>query len=72
MYNMSFVDSVNENSDADFDNKRTVKAVKQPKVVWADDMTETLINAYQIYDCLWNMSLPDYKNRRDDGRLRYL
>ena len=26
-------------------------------------MTETLVIAYQIYDCLWNLSSPDYKNQ---------
>ena len=42
-------------------SKQTKKTAT--KTVWTDDMIETLIESYQEHECLWNMSIADYKDK---------
>ena len=44
-------------------SKHPGKAVKLSKIMWTDDMIETLITSYQPYDAMWNMTIPDFKNQ---------
>ena len=39
-------------------------AKKTAKIVWTDIMVETLIDSYQEHECLWNMSISDYKDKQ--------
>ena len=44
----------------DSSNKQTKKKTAV-KTIWKDIMIEELIDMYQAQDCLWNMSIPDYR-----------
>ena len=44
-------------------SKHPGKAVNVSKVMWTDDVIETLITSYQPYDASWNMTIPDFKNQ---------
>ena len=36
---------------------------KTEGIVWTDLMVEILIDLYKEHECLWNISIPDYKDK---------
>ena len=55
--------SADENIEASNNTKAKKTATK---TIWTDDihMVETLIEAYQEHECLWNMSAAEYKDKQ--------
>ena len=36
---------------------------KKIRIEWSDEMVETLISSYQASDCLWNMTISEYRDQ---------
>ena len=52
-------------ADENIEASNNTKAKKTAtKTIWTDDMVETLIEAYQEHECLWNMSAAEYKDNQ--------